>query len=377
MAHFALLYSDTGGGHRTAAEAIDQGLHRAFGGAHTATVINAIADLPYPFNFSEASYATAIQTAGVLHALSYHAIDGRRRMRLTSAVASALDGRRLRAFARACRADVLVSCQPHFNAFVPRALRAIGRRIPYAHVVTDLSRVHRWHFPRELDLCLVPTEEVRDEAIRNGVPAERIALTGFPIDPGFRADMGDRAATRAALGLRDDRTTVLLMGGGEGMGALVPAAMALIQSSLPIQTLVVCGRNASARRAIEAQAGQADVRAFGYVDNVAELMGACDVLITKAGAATVCEALAAGLPIVLYGAVPGQETGNRDFLVARGAAAWCPDPGQVAAQVRAWVDDPALRDQVRQAAARLGRPEAAIEAARALATLSGVSGAPK
>lgn len=374
MARFALLYSDTGGGHRTAAEAIEQGLRIAFGGAHTATVINAIADLPYPFNFSEASYATAIRTAGALHALSYHAIDGRRRMRLAGAIASALDGRRLRAFARACRADVLVSCQPHFNAFVPRAVRAIGRRIPYAHVVTDLSQVHRWHFPRELDLCLVPTEEARDEALRNGVPAGRIALTGFPIDPNFRADMGDRTAVRAALGLRDDRTTVLLMGGGEGMGALVPTAAALARSDLPIQLLVVCGRNADALRAIEALTGQADVRGFGYVDNVAELMGASDVLITKAGAATVCEALAAGLPIVLYGAVPGQETGNRDVLIARGAAAWCPGPDLVAAQIRAWVDDPQRRDHVRRAAARLGRPDAALEAARALAALSGVSG---
>lgn len=366
MAHIALLYSDTGGGHRTAAEAIEQAILSRAGGAHRVTLSNSIAYLPFPFNRSEATYADTMRRAPWLHRLSYHALDGDRRRRLIGAWAMALDGRRVIAFERDTRADVYVSCQPHFNPFVPRALLATGSNARYMHVVTDLRDVHAFHFTPVADLVFVPNEEVRAQAMRHGLIPDRLAVAGYPIQPDFVSRLQAGPETRSALGLAADTPVLLLMGGGEGMGELYATAAELMRSSLRAQLIVVCGRNAALKAALDALEASLPTRVLGFVDNVAELMGASDIVITKAGTGSLCEALAAGLPIIIYDAVPGQEDGNRDYMLDHGAAVFRPTHDGVLAQTADWLADPRARVRAGEASWRVARPDAALEIARAV-----------
>lgn len=366
MAHIALLYSDTGGGHRTAAEAIEQAILALAGSAHQVTLSNSITYLPFPFNRSEATYADTMRRAPWLHRLSYRALDGDLRRRFIGHWAMALDGRRVIAFERETRADVYVSCQPHFNPFVPRVLLATGSKARYMHVVTDLRDVHAFHFTPVADLTLVPNEEVRAQAMRHGLVPDRLAVAGYPILPDFVSRLRAGPETRSALGLSGDRPVLLLMGGGEGMGELHATAAGLMRSSLRAQLIVICGRNAELKAALESLESALPTRVLGFVDNVAELMGASDIVITKAGTGSLCEAVAAELPIIIYDAVPGQEDGNRDFMVDHGAAVFRPTHDGVLAQVADWLADPQALERAGQAAARVARPDAALEIARAV-----------
>jgi 1,2-diacylglycerol 3-beta-galactosyltransferase len=364
MAHIALLYSDTGGGHRTAAEAIEQAIVAQSGGSHRVTLSNSISYLPFPFNRSEATYAGTMRRAPWLHRLSYRALDGDGRRRFIGKWAMALDGRRVIAFEGDMRADVYVSCQPHFNPFMPRALRATGSRARYMHVVTDLRDVHAFHFTPVADLVIVPNDEVRAQAMRHGLVPDRLAIAGYPILPDFVDRLRAGPETRRALGLAAGEPVLLLMGGGEGMGELYATAAGLMRSSLRAQLIVICGRNAALKAALDALDAAMPTRVLGFVDNVAELMGASDIVITKAGTGSLCEALAAGLPIIIYDAVPGQEDGNRDFMIDHGAAVFRPTHDGVLAQVAGWLDDPAALARAGAASARVARPHAAAEIAR-------------
>jgi 1,2-diacylglycerol 3-beta-galactosyltransferase len=109
------------------------------------------------------------------------------------------------------------------------------------------------------------------------------------------------------------------------------------------------------------------MKVFGFVNNVPELMGAADVLVTKAGPGTICEAFIAGLPIVLYDAVPGQEEGNVDYVVETGAGAWCPTPRLVVNQLKEWIMRPPALEWARRASISLARPNSAIDIAKAVA----------
>lgn len=366
MADIALLYSDTGGGHRTAAEAIEQAILGLAGGAHRVTRHNSIAYLPFPFNRSEATYAGAMRRAPWLHRLSYHALDGDLPRRLIGAGGMALDGRRVIAFEVQTRADVYVSCQPHFNPFMPRALLANRSRARYIHVVTDLRDVHAFHFTPVADLVIVPNEEVRAQAMRHGLAPDRLVVAGIPILPDFASRLRAGPSTRRALGLADEKPVLLLMGGGDGMGELYATAAGLMRSSLPAQLIVICGRNAALKAALEALDATLPTRVLGFVDNVAELMGASDIAITKAGPGSLCESLAARLPIIIYDAVPGQEDGSRDFMIDHGAAVYRPTHDGVLAQVADWLADPGALARASEASARLARPEAALEIGRAV-----------
>ncbi|MCS6772582.1 MAG: glycosyltransferase [Anaerolineae bacterium] len=369
MATFVLLYSDTGGGHRTAADSIKQAFHLVSGQQHRVEVVNAIGCLPTPFNRSEQTYRAAIRHARWLHYLSYLAMNGVRRMQLLSALLRLLDGKRLRMLLQKHPADVYVSCQPHFNPFVPPVMRTVAPYARYAHVVTDLSRLHRFHVTHEARLVTTPTEEARQELIAHGMCAERIVTTGQPVMPDLerRVQAGRRA--RARWGLRDDLLAVLILGGGEGMGVIGRIAIAIAESRLPVQQVVICGRNHALRDGLQRVLPRQTARVLGFVDDVPEWMGAADVLITKAGSTTLAEGFIAGLPIILFDALPGQEEGPRDYAVLHGAAAWCPTPEDVVAQLRWWLNHKQSLDLARRCSRALARPEASIRIAQALLEL--------
>jgi processive 1,2-diacylglycerol beta-glucosyltransferase len=138
------------------------------------------------------------------------------------------------------------------------------------------------------------------------------------------------------------------------------------------QLVVVCGRNATLRRRVEALPRNVPVRALGFVDNVAELMRSADVLVTKAGGLTLAEAFCCGVPVVVHDLLPGQEAGNLAYVLGEHAVEYAPRPAQLARTVKALQSDPARRADLVAQARRLARPQAADEIADGLlARLSG------
>ncbi len=201
-------------------------------------------------------------------------------------------------------------------------LAARGRlAVPTVAVVTDFV-VHRlWVYP-ELGLYCVAHEGMRDYLAGAGLARERSVVTGIPVDGRFTAQLGKNAA-RAALGLADDRQVVLMMGGGAGVMPMAELVAAFEALGRPLQLVAVAGRNEALRRRLAAEAAglrHCTLQALGFVDNVDVLMAAADVLVSKPGGLTAAEALAKGLPLVIYRPIPGQEEANTAFLTERGAA---------------------------------------------------------
>lgn len=365
MTRIALLYGDTGGGHRSAAQAIQKGLQMVFGDAVETELVNGLDYAPSAFRPLTEGYPIWVNYARTLYALGFHASNKRRRVIALRNVLEPIGEKAAEQMLLDHPADVYVSCHPIFNHAVPFAIAAARMRSRYIHVVTDLVSGHVLHYTPEVDHCIVPTDEAREEAIRNFVRIDKISVTGQPVPPDFRERMGSRQALRHELGLQDDRLTVLMMGGGDGMGRLEVTARELALSGLPIQLLVVCGRNRTVRENLEFVNPRVPyLRILGFVDNVPELMGASDLIITKAGPGTICEAFIAGLPILLYDAVPGQEEGNVHYVVEKGAGAWCPTPAAVLKQLRTWIAQPADLAAARRSSQSLARPDSAVEIAR-------------
>jgi 1,2-diacylglycerol 3-beta-galactosyltransferase len=136
------------------------------------------------------------------------------------------------------------------------------------------------------------------------------------------------------------------------------------------QMVVVCGRNAALRDRLQNLAYPGPVRVEGFVANMAQWMRAADCLVTKAGPGTIAEALVCGLPLVLSGYVPGQETGNVAYVLDHGVGVYKPDPVEIAATVRRWLaPGSAELARMRQRAHDLARPHAALNITEALSEL--------
>ncbi|MBE3559455.1 MAG: glycosyltransferase, partial [Ktedonobacteraceae bacterium] len=169
--------------------------------------------------------------------------------------------------------------------------------------------------------------------------------------------------------LRSDLPVVLLVGGGDGAGGLRTAVQAISAARLPVQLIVVTGRNRRLYALLQSTRSKLHVPAkiFGFVNNMPELMHAADVIITKAGPGTICEALACNLPIILSGFVPGQEEGNVEYIVKNKAGFLALDPESLIDTLRRLIKpgSPEMRQCVENAR-RISQPMAAFDIARYL-----------
>ncbi len=180
-------------------------------------------------------------------------------------------------------------------------------------------------------------------------------------------DLVSREALRAELGLDPHLPTVLLVGGGEGAIGLAESALALGHSNLAIQMIVVTGRNQQlfAQLQRERTGFRVPAQILGFVHNMPDLMHAADVIVTKAGPGTITEAMACGLPIILTGAVPGQEEGNLSWIVDNDLGVLARSPGAVVAALQDMLSPESGRlQQLRANVQRESRPEAAFGIAR-------------
>jgi len=166
--------------------------------------------------------------------------------------------------------------------------------------------------------CFVATDYSKRLAKRMGLRESQIVVHGLPIRPIFSKPLPAKPALRRALGLEPDTPAVLLVGGGEGMGAL-EATVDELAARLGgrCQVAVICGRNAKLLAALTARGRPNDMKLLpcGFVDNIHEWMAASDVIITKAGPGTIAEALISGLPVLLNGNIPCQEEGNIPYVL--------------------------------------------------------------
>jgi len=241
---------------------------------------------------------------------------------------------------------------------LPMIARRIGRRIPMYNVVTDFDLHMRWVHPA-VNKYYVATEDLRQEMIRLGIPQQRIAVTGMPIRFSFAPGRCPAEDARR-FGLDPNRPIVLVMAGAAGVLAGTRELCKRLTEDGGVQAALVCGRNRNLETSLRRQfAGSGNVSVFGYVDEIDKLMGIASCIVTKSGGLTCSEAIAAGLPIFLYRPVPGQERNNALYLQAKGAAAICRSPGEMAGAVRALLSDPARREAMRTAVDALRRDGAA------------------
>jgi processive 1,2-diacylglycerol beta-glucosyltransferase len=258
------------------------------------------------------------------------------------------------------------------SADVVARLRRQGRfRAPQALVTTDFETHRNWA-SQPCDLYFTATEEGARYLECYGVLPGRAFATGVPIHPVF-SEPKDPAACRARLGLSGDRPVLLLLSGGDGAVPFEAPFRALLELERPIDLVVVTGHNAQAKRRLEQVAPPARHRAhvLGYTDRMDEWLAAADLVVTKPGGLTVCEALARGAGLVLINPVPGQEERNSDFLLEEGAAVKANHLPTLADKVGRLLREPDRLAQLRANARRLARPRAAFDVAeRSLALIS-------
>ena len=230
---------------------------------------------------------------------------------------------------RAYAPDLVIATHPFPEGAAALWRARHGASFTLAALLTDYALHAIWLVPG-VDVYFVATEAMAKGMAARGFDTHMVHATGIPI---ARADYGlERSAAQTRAGLTEDLPTILLMGGGLGLGGMDRTLAALERMERRLSILVVAGRNAVLEEHARtvARTSRHVIRVFSYTDEIPTLMCAADLLITKPGGLTISEAFAAGLPLLLHDPIPGPETENAVYATRRGAAVWL-HPGEAMA----------------------------------------------
>jgi processive 1,2-diacylglycerol beta-glucosyltransferase len=211
-----------------------------------------------------------------------------------------------------------------------RARRKGWLTSPLAGVVTDYGAHAVWA-EKGLDALCVPGPAASRDMVQQGFPAARLRVTGIPVRRAFESipPVADPAPGEA---LR-----VLVTSGGFGVGP-IRAVVSSFAGARDVELTVVCGRAAGVERRVrELAAGTIPARVIGFEKDMPARVAEAHVVVGKAGGLTVSEAMTAGRPMVITGAVPGNETINADLVTRAGASVTAKpeDVGPVVSALRA------------------------------------------
>jgi 1,2-diacylglycerol 3-beta-galactosyltransferase len=353
MKRVLFLMSDTGGGHRAAAEAIRDALIIKYGEDNvSAKLVDVFRASMFPMNYMPEFYPWLINHSKRSWGLGYKLSNTKRRAAALAQSMYMTNGRRFKKMFKANPVDVVVSVHSVITRPTLRALSTFESRPPYLTVVTDLVTTHHFWYDKRTERCFVPTQAAFDMGLEAGMRPSQMRITGLPVDPRFIQRLVAKEEARKELGWEQGKPTILMVAGGDGMGPLYETARAIDALGLPCQMAIVAGRNKHLKEKLDNATWQQPTHVYPFIRNMPTLMAGADILVTKAGPATVTEAAIAGLPMILSDAIPGQEDGNVTYVVENNAGAYAPKPELVAKTVAEWLSEGAEGLQKRSENAR-------------------------
>jgi processive 1,2-diacylglycerol beta-glucosyltransferase len=284
----------------------------------------------------------------------------------------ALNTRPLVKLLKEYRPDVAI-CTHFLPSEIISWLKAKERfRCPQAIVVTDFD-IHAMWLCHYYEQYFVALDETRVHMEKLGIRADKITVTGIPIDPVFAVHK-DKAEMRMKHGLAADKTTLLVSAGGFGVGRVEDLYTCLSDLEHDAQVILLCGRNEELKKKLDKLSARlagsrVTFKNLGFTTQVDELMSASDILLGKPGGLTTSEALAKGLAFVIVNPIPGQEERNSDHLLEEGVAIRCNNLPALAYKVDQLLEDKARFERLQANARRLAHPNAAHDIATRLLQL--------
>ena len=326
-----LCFSDTGGGHRSAAEAIETALRevaaKELPGISVDIFLDNLAEKTHPINrwFVDLyNYLLRYHQAW----MKYYTWFIEESKPNDSALGYWLAEKYVKEVFQRERPSVVVSVHPMVNHYLARAMKELGMspKDKLITVITDPnSQLWSGWACKDADTIIAPNDLAFNRLVELGIDPRRIKTIGMPIQPQFlRPPKVERQELLTSLGLEPARLTICITAGWAGGGNMVEVYRVLASVAERLQVIVVCGHNQELLEEIKHEAASSTVNTvvLPYLESMSDLMASCDLLVTKAGGLTTFEAIARHLPMaidLLTEPMP-QEAGTAEMLIEQNLA---------------------------------------------------------
>lgn len=359
-----IISSDTGGGHRSAAQAIAEGVRKFWQGE--SAVVKIVKAVEQSHHITEKlvnAYNWTLRNRQHWMKYIFWAMN-KVRPETREFFMKRCIGFCKEIFEKWCP-HIIVSVHPLTQHIFARILKELklAEQIPLVTVVTDpCYGFWRGWACNDVSLYLVANDEARRQLIDYGIAPEKIKISGMPVHPKFHeVDEKDARVVRKAFGLDPETFTVFVNAGWVGGGNIPQIFRELVRGELNVQAIFLAGKNEELKREAEeiAKSAKFPVKVIGYSDEIEKMMQAANVMISKLGGLTTFEALACRLPIIADATTPPmpQEAGTVNWIANKGAGILLESSSEIVATIRGLVDDSEKYAAMKAATVNLAIPD--------------------
>lgn len=322
---FLCLYLDTGGGHRAPAKVLESLFKERYTEDEVSVkIMHGFARNNYLARFCfETFYHLSLNIYPAMYSFVYRS-SGARTQHIMSRTLDFTTRRDLRRMLEEEQPTDIVIFHFALIKVVKWALQDLKRTPNVSVMVLDPFTPHSSWFMDPSRQHLIYSQRAKDIAVKEyGVASENIHVMPFLLNRKFLVDYSEQRIEelREKYGIPQGKKVVLISGGGEGLSDSLPIVLDFIRRKVDFSVIVVCGRSVTLKKSLDliaAKETSLDLRVFGFVDNMPELVRVCDCGIIKPGASSVMEFYACRKPVVMSSFIYGQELGNVQFVVDNG-----------------------------------------------------------
>ncbi|MEO5719164.1 MAG: glycosyltransferase [Chthoniobacterales bacterium] len=357
-----ILTAGFGEGHNSAARGMRDGLAAVSGGSATVELHDIFSEtFGFANDWARLGYLALINRAPRAWAWMYQRMDGRDNYAVQLRWLFLAKARLSQLLVR-FQPTAVVSVYPAYPHIIGTILNGAPAAFQRVVCITDSITVNAIWFRCPADLFLVPNEQTAAILAAAGVPDEKVRVSGFPVTTKF-AELGELRQAPVPDGAR--RILYMINAGGRAAPEIIRGL-----AEMPnVRLTVTVGRDERLRRAVEGlnAALERKFEIFGWSDQLPRLMLESHLLVSKAGGATVQEAIAAKCPMIISQIVPGQEEGNARLIEESRSGVIATSPAAIMATVeRAFADEARLWREWSANISQLSRPRASLEIAELL-----------
>jgi len=189
-------------------------------------------------------------------------------------------------------------------------------------VVADPWTMNPISFVQGCDLNIVYDEVGEKLAEKYNIKKNEVLKTGWWVRPEMYQKF-DRQKEREKLGIYDDRPVIFVGGGSLGTNSLTKLLPTLLFIKKKVAFVINTGTDKFVYKMVEnyikilarlKKDNTVYIKNMGWIENMAEVLGACDIIFGKAGPNFLFDVVACQKPFVAITHIGGQEDGNIDLI---------------------------------------------------------------
>lgn len=309
-----ILTSAYGQGHMSAAKAIKQGIEKKYGHDFLIEVIDFGKILNASFDKVTAKvYEGSTKFTPSIYKLFFDGTDAKWQIKLLNMLNYPFSASKLTKFFKDHDPDLIVSTFPTWDWIAVHIWKKHNPGAKFLSIVTDSISIHNVWVAANTDYHIVPNLDTALVLKKLGVEESKIKTLGFPVQLGFTEEI-NREAFLKKLNLDPKKFTILFLPTAQRQRTNRKIMKELLDSQPNANIVVITGRDEAAKLAFEKFAEEKNVKIIGWTDEMANFIKVADIVMTKAGGATVMECLAAEKPLIITSVIEGQEEGNAELI---------------------------------------------------------------